>query len=645
MVDFTNFNKRVLSVTFFWLALGFFLCGIGYVVYRVVTPLPASQVSVFGVVLRAAFAFALSVGCGLASRFLFLQSGDGLPRRAVVPEGHGVDASAGEVPVVEDSVAEPMAEPLAEPAEEVSESLPVSSGEMYASRKQRDLSPRDAKSQILQRVHKIMLQSYDDVALLNSAETEYESNDDAEPSSFVIQAAKDGGFSDSGLVEKLFARITKSIPKGTVLWSMQERLADDRLVFSKKRPFPKMLFPDVPSRVVTSSEEAVEAYQSKKFVVGQDSFGEKVEIDPKKSPHGLVIGGTGSGKSVFTLGLIEDLRSQGWQIVICDGKQTDYTSLINVPNVVAVGSKVEDWLRLAQFVEDQMTARYALSGERARKGLTPKFNQPPMLFLIDEFGSVRREVKSRYGKQGLDRFDSILKNIAAKARAAAIHMVIATQDIFASTFDGDLKANLSFIVSLGVAEARTLTDAFSTETRPKARRIGQSILEENKGRGIIEVGTDEGKTVVEFQTYFAYSPGGEFPDFEPAKSAWGEYKEKVSDHIPLMYPRVWYAEPEPDVLKAIDDVDEIGDLPMFPIQGKDGSILESKKMYDAVSDKYVARQVTSTTPLLGFMEDDDADSGGDPRTEALVDDGPEHWAEGLEAQEDVRVRPDFGLDD
>ena len=222
-------------------------------------------------------------------------------------------------------------------------------------------------------------------------------------------------------------------------------------------------------------------------------------------------------------------------------------------------------------------------------------------------------------------------------------MVIATQDIFSSTFDGDLRANLSFIVSLGMAEQRTLADAFSNETRAKARRIGQSIQEEDKGRGIIEIGTDEGKAVAEFQTYFAYSPGAEMATFEPAKTEWEKYKAEVSDKIPLLYPRMWYLEPEPDILKDIDDLDELKGLTFFPIQNKDGSIIPSKVEYDAASDDYIGRQVTSTAQLLGFVEEDAADSHEDPRTAALVEDSDEHWVEEqLERSDDLAdEQPDF----
>lgn len=650
MFNFTDYNKRVLSVALFWVSLGLFLIGIGFLGYRATTEFPHSQISGFGVFLRGLFPLVLAFIAGLGSRYLYTHSSSPTPLRENLkgnfPGYADMDEPlpAEDTPVAsekhptEEKMPAPAPLPAASPEEEY-----VPDADLYAVRKQGKLSERDAQSSILSRVEKIMVQSYQDVALLNGAETQYESDADKEPSMFVIQAAKDGGFSDAALVEKIFDRITKSIPKGQILWGMQEKLSEDKLIFSKKKPFPKFLFPEIPRKIITSDKEAVEAYQKKKFVVGQDAYGNLIEIDPKKSPHGLVIGGTGSGKSVFTLGLIEDLRSQGWQIVICDGKQTDYTALIDVPNVIAIGSKIEDWVRITQFVEEQMNARYALSGERARKGLSPKFNQPPMLFLLDEFGSVRREVKSKYGKAGLDQFDNILKNIAAKARAAAIHMVIATQDIFSSTFDGDLRANLSFIISLGMAEQRTLQDAFSNETRSKARRIGQSIQEEDKGRGIIEIGTDEGKTVAEFQTYFAYSPGAEMATFEPAKTEWEKYKTAVSDKIPLLYPRMWYMEPEPDILSEIDDLDELKSLTFFPIQNKDGSIIPSKVKYDAASDDYVARQVTSTTPLLGFVEEDVADSEEDPRTDGIVSENGDHWVDSQLDKSDglAEQQPDF----
>lgn len=321
-----------------------------------------------------------------------------------------------------------------------------------------------------------------------------------------------------------------------------------------------------------------------------------------------MIGGTGSGKSVFNRGLMEHMRSQGWQIVLADGKRSDFVSMVNVPNVLAVGKSPEDWLRLTQYVLAQTTARYNRAMDRQRKGVTPAFDQPPMLFLLDEFGSIVRDVEDRFGKSGKEAMFNALKSIAAKARQAKIHMIIATQEIYQETLPGNLKSNLSYVISLGVPGNNTLRDAFAKELSGDARRIGQSIRKNDKGRGIIQVEPDgQAATIVEFQTYYGYSPGD--PDGIPKNNSeiarsWTEYKQKVSDKIPLLYPRVWWDEPEPDELDKIETAEELAALPMRIIQNRDGSIIPEWKHLDRNADEYVGNILSEgAEDVIGFADD------------------------------------------
>lgn len=635
-------NLKLLSVAFFWIALGATICGASYALYRITTPIAGTSYTTPQVILRALVPFIVAALCGVASKLLYTAQPDDnyladMTRspepphdmEPAVADEHAETSPQPEPPTPQEPLA-PHEPPEQQETEEDDDEEFIIDDTMLAVRKQKALTPRDQKSPLVQRVQRVILQSYKDKAVFMSKESKYPEDDpDAiDPVEIVVASSRAGGFTDDKLVEKVFASVTKSIPKGKVLWSMTEKIDEDRLVFSKKKPFPKMVFPDLPDHVVTSTDEAFDDYEKMRFTVGVDAFGNKIQINPKKSPHGLVVGGTGSGKSVFTLGLIEDLRARGWEIVIVDGKRTDYISLIKENNVVAVGSKIEDWVRIAQFVEEQMDARYELSKRRQKQGIEPRFPAPPMLFLLDEFGSVVREIKGRYGKPGLDVFNNMLKNIAAKARQAKIHMVIATQDVYKNTFDGDLKANLSFIVSLGQASTRTLSDSFSNETRPKAIRIGQSIQEEDKGRGIIEIGTDEGKSVVEFQTYYAYSPGMPPETSGPAAKPWAEYKEKVSDNIPVLYDRMWYEEPEPDELAALDDIEVLKNYPFVPLSKK-GKPIESRRVYDVLDDDYIGNRVTSTATVIGFDDDEDdaADYPDDPATRGMVDEDSQEWLE------------------
>lgn len=636
MFSLTRKNKKILSIAFFWLAVGLFVVGVSFLGYHMTTSVPSQSITGVEIALRALFPIVIAGLAGVISRGLYVSCGS--------PEGM-FSQSMSSTPLTDDAVSDESTG-LREAGSQATTSETDGAGTdveapreqtdeefAYEARRQGALTERDSKSSILARIHRVMVQTYPDVALLATKESKYEDDAATEPIEFSIVAAKDGGFADPKIVDRLFVSVTKSIPKGTILWGMAEHVEEDRLVFSKKTPFPPMVFPDE-TTPVTSPEDALERYDDMRFIVGVDAYGNKITIDPQKSPHGLVVGGSGSGKSVFTNGLIESVRVAGWQIVINDGKMTDYAAMNSVPNIIAVGGKLKDWVRITQFVEEQMDARYARAKERAKRGLEPRFDQPPMLFLLDEFGSIMRNVRGSYGNAGAKVFIDTLKNIAAKARQARIHMVIATQDVYKETLDGDLKANLKYIISLGKASDRTLSDAFTAETKATAKRIGQSITDDDRGRGIIEIGTDDGTTVVEFQTYYAYSPGMEMEKRSPAKEKWTSFKKNVSDHVPLMYPRMWYEEPTPDEFKDIDTVEGLLDLKFFALQRSDGTAIESKRIYDVMDDDYVGDMVSEgAATVLGFGDDSDNDEP-DSSLSGLVDEDTDDWAESPMSERD-----------
>ena len=587
MLTLHDHNKKVLSVLLFWLGLSGLLIAGGFFFYRLTTEVPNTEMTVAGQAARFVFALAVGLGALFYGRRVYQSMGT----RASLADlltGRVLDPDYVDTPLY----AYEEGQEYLPPVELDAAGNPII-----------DIDERGRRSPLIRRVMDVIKE--DTVVALDGRSLKYHADDDIDPSSFALVALRPGGLTDEKTSNRYNSLILKGIPEGRILWTMEEDPVHDRVWFHKKTPFPPIVLPDVPGSVVTDVDDARSRYADYRFVIGVDAFGEEILLDPKTMPHGMIIGGTGSGKSVFNRGLLEHMRVNGWQIVLIDGKVSDYVSMVNVPNVVAVGKKVEDWVRLTQFVLEQTTARFALAEERQKKGLTgDPFNQPPMVFLLDEFGSVVRDVRSRYGKKGLEAFYDDLKSIAAKARQAKIHMLIATQEIYAETFPGALKSNLSFIISLGVPDNNTLANAFSNETRPTATRIGQSIRKQDRGRGIIQIDTPDGAKVVEFQTYYGYSPGDPdgIPSKDPVKTAWTRYKEQASDKVPLLYPRMWWDEPHPDDLKEVETVEEMKELPMLPIQGRDGKILTDKAHLDRNGDDYIGDQMSAdgVATVLGF---------------------------------------------
>lgn len=599
MLVLSNHNKRVLSVLAFWGCAALFILSLGFLLYRVTTVVPSTHMSPMVAAFKFTIPAVFAVICFFTSRRMYRSVGSDEPFFSFMHS-----AIAGQKTLDGDYRQEDAAAEIygAFDPDVLTDVELGEDGEPI----QPPLSEQAARSMIIRRVVSVM--NEEPAGMLDNITVEFLNDDDPDPSKFAIRATRAGGLSDETTSKRLMGKILKSIPEGKVLWQMEEDPVHDRLWFKKKTPFPGIVVPPIPEHVVENLDDAKKLYDNYRLVVGVDAFKNEIKLDLSKTPHGLVIGGTGSGKSVFNRGLIEHMRSQGWQIVLCDGKRSDFVSMVNVPNVLAVGKTPEDWVRLTQYVMAQTTARYNRSVERQRKGLTPAFDQPPMIFLLDEFGSIVRDIKDRFGKAGEDAFFSDLKSIAAKARQAKIHMIIATQEIYAETLPGNLKSNMSFVISLGVPGGNTLRDAFAKELANEAQRIGQSIRKKDKGRGIIQVEPDgQAAIIVEFQTYYGYSPGD--PDGIPANNdvitkPWTEYKEAVSDKIPLLYPRVWWDEPEPDELAQIETVDELRELKMISIQNRDGSIKPEYKHLDRNADEYVGNIVgEGAEQVVGFEDD------------------------------------------
>lgn len=598
MNDNLEYRQRVLTLLTANIAVWAGLGACSFFIYRLTTYVPNSQVSQLGVAFIVLLGVVLAIGSGGYCTTIY--------RRI------GADESLGQFVrnVVTREKTLDMYVPVSPYDASGMSQFAIRDGdvppEMLMAEHGIQISEKDRQSPLLQRVQRLLEGEAN--VFIDSALTKYAAAEDKDPSEFALLTTKAGLFADGKVADRFNGKVLASIPDGKILWQMKEDPVHDRLRFVKKTPFPPIVLPAIPSHVVTDLADAKALYDTYRLVVGVDAFGTDIELNLAKTPHGLVIGGSGSGKSVFNRGLMEHMRSQGWQIILVDGKRSDFVSMVNVPNVLAVGKSPEDWLRLTQYVLAQTTARYNRAMERQRKGLVPAFDQPPMLFLLDEFGSVVRDVQDRFGKAGHDALFSALKSIAAKARQAKIHMIIATQEIYAETLPGSLKSNLSYIISLGVPGTTTLRDGFAKELAEEAKRIGQSIRKNDKGRGIIQVEPEgQAATIVEFQTYYGYSPGD--PDGIPRNNpkvaqAWTEYKSKVSDKIPLLYPRVWWDEPTPDDVAAIETPEELASYPMKVIQARDGSILPEFRKLDRNADEYIGNTVSdSAEEVVGFEED------------------------------------------
>jgi DNA segregation ATPase FtsK/SpoIIIE, S-DNA-T family len=197
------------------------------------------------------------------------------------------------------------------------------------------------------------------------------------------------------------------------------------------------------------------------IILGQDLTGETVVADLASMPHLLVAGTTGSGKSVGVNGMIISLLSRlsadQCKFLFIDPKMLELSVYNGIPHLLrptVTDSRVA--VDALEDVVEEMERRYHLMGELNVRNIA-NYNErvaeklPYIVVVIDEFADLMQTA----GKT----LEGLVQRIAQKARAAGIHLIMATQRPSVDVVTGVLKANLPTRISYKVAsnfDSRTI---------------------------------------------------------------------------------------------------------------------------------------------------------------------------------------------
>lgn len=208
-----------------------------------------------------------------------------------------------------------------------------------------------------------------------------------------------------------------------------------------------------------------------------------------KAPHFLVAGTTGSGKSVFINSLLITMMSQATpdelKLVIIDPKTVEFTAYKDLPymlvNPVTDMSKANNLVIYLTNVMDKRYRDLADKGvknleeynEKAEKEGFPKL--PFIVLVIDEFADLISQFKE---------VDKPVARIGQKARAAGIHMIIATQSPRREVITGLIKANVPSRVSLMVANSTESQIVLDETGGEKLKPRGDFWLKMNGGNKV-----------------------------------------------------------------------------------------------------------------------------------------------------------------
>ncbi|MBP5157861.1 MAG: DNA translocase FtsK, partial [Treponema sp.] len=340
-----------------------------------------------------------------------------------------------------------------------------------------------------------------------------------------------------GPVVTMFELLPAPGVKLSKIASLQDNIAL-RLAASSVRivaPIPgkKAVGIEIPnkSRATVSFRECIEQDlpEWKKFgvpvVLGKNIQGEKVVIDLVKTPHLLIAGSTGSGKSVcvnsMILSILYKRSPDQVKLILIDPKIVELKLYNDIPHLLTpVITDPKRAMQALQYCLCEMERRYSLLDGMGARDIS-SYNKkivdrhiaaeklPYMIVVIDEFA----DLMATTGKQ----LESVLARLAAMSRAVGIHLVLATQRPSIDVITGLIKANIPSRIAFMVAS--------KTDSRIIIDQMGAEKL---LGKGDMLYASSTDPFPVRIQGTFVSDQ--EVEDVVSAVKEWGE-PEYIDDEI------------------------------------------------------------------------------------------------------------------
>ena len=281
---------------------------------------------------------------------------------------------------------------------------------------------------------------------------------------------------------------------------------------------PNKELESVQLREVLEADEFLAAKSKLTVGLGMDIGGKAIFADLAKMPHLLVAGATGSGKSVCINTLITSILFKAApdevKFILIDPKMVELSNYNDIPHlmvpVVTDAQKAASVLRWAVLEMEKRYANFARNGVRDMT----RFNKlaldekmPALVIIIDELADLMMVAPH-------DVEDAICR-LAQKARAAGIHLVLATQRPSVDVITGIIKANIPSRISFAVSsqiDSRTILDMSGAEKllgkgdmlfypvgSSKPQRVQGAFISDEEVERLLEFIKSQGQTMEENQ--------------------------------------------------------------------------------------------------------------------------------------------------
>ena len=232
-------------------------------------------------------------------------------------------------------------------------------------------------------------------------------------------------------------------------------------------------------RDLIQSQEFQSAKSKLSFAVGKDIAGKPVVADIAKMPHLLIAGATGSGKSVcintLIISILYKASPEDVKLIMIDPKVVELSVYNGIPHLFipvvtdpkkaagalnwAVSEMMSRYNTFAEFhVRNLEEYNHKVEGMKIPEGETPPAHIPQIVIIVDELADLMMVAPGEV--------EDAICRLAQLARAAGIHLIIATQRPSVNVITGLIKANMpsrvAFSVSSGV-DSRTILDMNGAE--------------------------------------------------------------------------------------------------------------------------------------------------------------------------------------
>lgn len=236
---------------------------------------------------------------------------------------------------------------------------------------------------------------------------------------------------------------------------------------------PNKIKSDVKIREVLLSKEYMDIETKIPFALGKDIAGNPIVANLEKMPHLLIAGATGSGKSVCINTLIVSIlyksRPDEVKLLMIDPKVVELSVYNGIPHLlIPVVTDPKKASFALNWAVNEMTKRYKLFSELGVRDLhsyNRKLDEeqaneklPQIVVIIDELADLMMVAPNEV--------EESICRLAQMARAAGIHLIIATQRPSVDVITGTIKANIPSRISFAVssqADSRTILDMNGAE--------------------------------------------------------------------------------------------------------------------------------------------------------------------------------------